>query len=138
MRVITLESQDNDSGEEANVTAANIRKVRRPLNDPLDSSTTIESKPQPTSVGTIISELEAETTRQESAVSRRKRPQRQSEREQTWLARLMVRHGDNISAMFMDRQLNPMQNTERDIKKRLAVFKKNGGREKIQDILDDG
>jgi nucleolar protein 16 len=49
----------------------------------------------------------------------RKRPRQQSEREDHWINRLVQKHGDNYSAMFRDRKLNPMQQTEGDIQRRI-------------------
>ncbi|KAG6113422.1 hypothetical protein E4U13_003786 [Claviceps humidiphila] len=43
----------------------------------------------------------------------------QSEAEREWLQRLVDRHGDDTGAMARDLKLNPMQQTARDIAKRL-------------------
>ncbi|CCE28532.1 related to NOP16-constituent of 66S pre-ribosomal particles, involved in 60S ribosomal subunit biogenesis [Claviceps purpurea 20.1] len=43
----------------------------------------------------------------------------QSEAEREWLQRLVDRHGDDTGAMARDLKLNPMQQTARDIGKRL-------------------
>ena len=51
-----------------------------------------------------------------------KRPRQQSEREEDWISRLVQKHGDNYSAMFRDRKLNPMQQSEGDIKKRVRKW----------------
>ncbi|KAG5981640.1 hypothetical protein E4U55_002725 [Claviceps digitariae] len=43
----------------------------------------------------------------------------QSEAEREWLQRLVDRHGDDTAAMARDLKLNPMQQTARDIAKRI-------------------
>ncbi|QPG97212.1 hypothetical protein C2857_005965 [Epichloe festucae Fl1] len=43
----------------------------------------------------------------------------QSEAEREWLERLIKKHGDDTSAMARDLKLNPMQQTARDIAKRI-------------------
>ncbi|KAG5947664.1 hypothetical protein E4U53_006399 [Claviceps sorghi] len=43
----------------------------------------------------------------------------QSEAEREWLQRLVARHGDDTVAMARDLKLNPMQQTARDIAKRI-------------------
>lgn len=55
-----------------------------------------------------------------------KKPRYQSEREREWITRLVERHGeDNTAAMVRDRRLNPMQQTEADIRKRLRIWQEN-------------
>lgn len=56
---------------------------------------------------------------QESRNTVEKKPRYLSEREKEWLEELVAKHGDNTAAMAKDRKLNPMQQTEADIKKRL-------------------
>lgn len=43
----------------------------------------------------------------------------QSEAEREWLERLIKKHGDDTSAMARDLKLNPMQQTARDIARRI-------------------
>jgi len=52
-----------------------------------------------------------------------KRLRQQSEREEEWIARLVQKHGDDCSAMFRDRKLNPMQQSEGDIKRRIKKWR---------------
>ncbi|KUI52719.1 Nucleolar protein 16 [Cytospora mali] len=49
----------------------------------------------------------------------------QSEREREWIERLVAKHGDDTAKMARDLKLNPMQQTEANIKKRLAIYKEN-------------
>lgn len=65
----------------------------------------------------VVRLLEEEANR-----PREKRVRNQSDREREWLASLVERHGDDVRAMARDRKLNPMQQTEADIAKRLRKF----------------
>lgn len=51
-----------------------------------------------------------------------KKPRHMSEREVEWLENLMEAHGDDVNAMARDRKLNPMQQTAKDIARRLKKF----------------
>ena len=66
----------------------------------------------------VISELE-EAARN----GVRKAPRKQSEREGEWLERLVSKYGEDYGRMARDRKLNPMQQTESDIKKRVRKWK---------------
>jgi Ribosome biogenesis protein Nop16 len=52
-------------------------------------------------------------------------PRKQSKREQEWARRLVEAHLDDYGAMFRDPVLNPMQQSEGDIKKRVLIWKRN-------------
>ncbi|KAK8034362.1 hypothetical protein PG993_009357 [Apiospora rasikravindrae] len=66
----------------------------------------------------VVKQLEAEANR-----PRQKHVRGQSQREREWLQDLMDKHGDNTRAMARDRKLNPMQQTEADIERRIAKLK---------------
>ncbi|KAI1340969.1 ribosome biogenesis protein Nop16 [Xylariaceae sp. FL0016] len=66
----------------------------------------------------IFRQLEAEANRPVE-----KKPRTQSTREAEWLERLVARHGGDTRAMARDRRLNPMQQTEADIQRRLRKWK---------------
>jgi nucleolar protein 16 len=53
----------------------------------------------------------------------RKAPRGQSEREEEWVARLVEKHGDDYKAMFWDKQLNVLQQSEGDLKRRVKKWK---------------
>lgn len=71
----------------------------------------------------IIPELE-----EQAKYSRPKRPRMQSQREREWIERLVARWGDNWGGMVRDRKLNPQQQSEGDLKRRVGVWK--GGKRK--------
>lgn len=105
-----------------------------PLNDPLvalDSSSSEEEAEEEedeewggiddndgTKKNDIVRQLEAEAARPVE-----KRPRAQSAREVEWLRRLVGRHGADTRAMARDRRLNPMQQTEADIARRIRKWK---------------
>jgi nucleolar protein 16 len=60
-----------------------------------------------------------------------KRPRQQSEREVEWVARLVEKHGDDYGAMFRDRNLNPMQQSVGDIRRRILKWKSKHPPEQI-------
>lgn len=47
----------------------------------------------------------------------------QSAREKEWVERLVEKHGDDYRRMVWDKKLNPFQQTEADIKKRVLKWK---------------
>ena len=51
----------------------------------------------------------------------------QSEREREWIERLVGRYGEDYGKMVRDRKLNPFQQTEGDIRRRVAKWKAKGG-----------
>ena len=70
----------------------------------------------------IITQLEAQAAHEEEMLLK-KRPRHQSSREEEWITRLVEKHGDDIKAMVRDKKLNPMQQTEGDIGRRLKKWK---------------
>ena len=60
--------------------------------------------------------------------SKKKRPRQQSQGEREWIARLVGKWGDDWGGMFRDRRLNPRQQTEGDLKRRVALWKRSQGR----------
>lgn len=51
----------------------------------------------------------------------------QSAQEREWVERLVAKHGDDTAAMVRDLKLNPMQQTEADIKRRLRSYREKTG-----------
>ncbi|XXG99753.1 hypothetical protein Hte_006094 [Hypoxylon texense] len=66
----------------------------------------------------IFPQLETEANR---PVVKKKKTQ--SAREKEWLQRLVDKYGDDTKAMARDRKLNPMQQTEADISRRIKILK---------------
>ena len=78
------------------------------------------SRPSPTGV---VAELEAQAEEEAAQLSRKKRPRQQSKREEEWIEGLVGKYGDNVGAMAKDRRLNPMQQTEADIARRVGRWR---------------
>lgn len=66
----------------------------------------------------IVRQLEEMASRPEV-----KRPRHVSEREAEWLGGLIEKHGDDVGAMARDMRLNPMQQTGRDIARRIRKMR---------------
>ncbi|RMZ85211.1 hypothetical protein DV738_g406, partial [Chaetothyriales sp. CBS 135597] len=109
IRVLRPET-DEDHGADDN-------PLNDPLNDILDEPQQGSSAP----VKGVIAELEREAAREAEAVAKR-RPRQQSQREEEWLSRLVAKYGQDTRAMARDRKLNPMQQTEGDLKRRLRKY----------------
>ncbi len=50
-------------------------------------------------------------------------PRKQSQREQEWIQKLVEKYNDDYGKMFRDVKLNPMQQSEGDIKRRVLKWK---------------
>ena len=119
---------------DAGSDGGNTRRKRRRLDDPLNSDSEPEngyatiraasmkarSRPPPTGV---VAELEAQAEEEAAQLSRKKRPRQQSKREEEWIEGLVGKYGDNVGAMAKDRRLNPMQQTEADIARRVGRWR---------------
>lgn len=118
-------------GKIARILGVNGKGRSNPLNDPLNALDTdseneiqddgktwggIEDDEDETTE--VVKELEAEANR-----PRPKKIRGQSEREREWLQSLVEKHGDDVKAMARDPKLNPMQQTEADISRRLKKFR---------------
>lgn len=66
----------------------------------------------------VVAALEQEAADEAERIAK-KRPRQQSRREEEWLGRLIAKYGEDTRAMARDRKLNPMQQTEPDIQRRL-------------------
>ena len=95
-------------------------EIDNPLNDPLNPIT--ESKIQrPAQMkvdNDIVMELEEQAT-----LEAKKRPRQQSGREEEWLSKLIAKHGEDYTAMIRDTRLNPFQQTEGDIRRRVRQWR---------------
>jgi nucleolar protein 16 len=104
-------------------------EIENPLNDPLNELeeengeewngfAMVPEKREGEQVNPVIQQLEEAARNGE-----RKAPRKQSQREEEWLERLVSKYGDDYGKMARDRKLNPMQQTETDIKKRVKKWK---------------
>ncbi|KAJ4993307.1 ribosome biogenesis protein Nop16 [Stagonosporopsis vannaccii] len=121
--------RDPETGAILRVTGQKEEKYN-PLNDPLneleESDDEVEwngfamvpERRENEAQNPVISELE-EAARNGA----RKAPRKQSDREAEWLERLANKYGEDYGRMARDRKLNPMQQTEADIKKRMKKWK---------------
>jgi nucleolar protein 16 len=97
--------------------------IYNPLNDPLNEIMDIEPIPPNEASTNVVAELEKEAEEESKRLAKR-RPRQQSQREEEWIERLVEKHGDNLIAMVRDPKLNPMQQTEGDIARRIRKWKK--------------
>ncbi|KAL8650398.1 MAG: hypothetical protein Q9210_003852 [Variospora velana] len=61
----------------------------------------------------------------------KKRPRKQSKMEEEWVEQLVARYGEDVGQMARDRKMNPMQQSEGDIGRRVRMWKER--RRKIGD-----
>lgn len=94
---------------------------KNPLNDPLNE---LEVESNPLADSFVVQQLERQAD-QEGKTVRAKKPRFQSSREGEWAQRLIEKHGDNFAAMMRDRKLNPMQQSEGDLRRRINKWKKS-------------
>ncbi|MCJ1418478.1 Nucleolar protein 16 [Xylographa parallela] len=91
-----------------------------PLNDPLNEVLEVydDDKPPVRLVGGIIPELE-----EQASTEVKKRPRQQSKREETWISELVRKYGEDFSHMTRDRKLNPYQQSEGELRRRVRTWK---------------
>ncbi|ERF72770.1 hypothetical protein EPUS_09360 [Endocarpon pusillum Z07020] len=109
------------------------RHKRKRLDDPLNSDSGCENEDAATADPTrarrrepatdVVAALEAQAAEEAVQLAKRKRPRQQSKREEEWIATLVAKYGDNTGAMARDRRLNPMQQTEADIGRRVMKWR---------------
>jgi nucleolar protein 16 len=123
--------RDPETGKILRVIHASSRP--NPLNDPLNSDSEDdgdenaeefegfdgEERPEQNE---IVKKLEEQASRIPE-----KKERSQSEREKEWIERLVGRWGEDYARMARDRKLNPMQQTEKDISRRVQKWKAKGG-----------
>lgn len=96
------------------------------MNDPLEDLSD-EGKTSARSAGPseVVAKLEAQADEEAMILAKKRRPRQQSKREEEWIARLVERYGDDNRAMAKDIKLNPMQQSEGDLARRLKKWKEN-------------
>ncbi|EXJ94931.1 hypothetical protein A1O1_00049 [Capronia coronata CBS 617.96] len=117
--------KDPKTGRIIRVIRAETDEVNdNPLNDPLNDIMDVDmEKPQSKQKSSVVAQLEAQAAEEEALLAKTKRPRKQSQREEEWIAKLVEKHGDDIKAMVRDRKLNPMQQSEGDISRRIKKWK---------------
>ena len=75
----------------------------------------------------VVPELEAAALTELTKITKTKKPRKQSQREQEWIEQLVDKYGQDIRSMSRDQKLNPNQQTEADIRKRVDVWQKSRG-----------
>jgi nucleolar protein 16 len=104
-----------------------------PLNDPLahlDSDSDKEEEQEDEWEGIGDDDGRPEVIKELERVARMpviKKPRHQSEQEKEWVKSLVEKYGDDYGAMVRDRRLNPMQQTEADIRKRIWKWQAGNG-----------
>ncbi|KAJ5888147.1 hypothetical protein N7495_008188 [Penicillium taxi] len=111
---------DDDEIEVAGQKRRRANPLNDPLNDLSDNEVDIETSGPKTDV---VKQLERQADL-EGVDAKAKKPRFQSQRETEWVLRLIEKHGENYSAMTRDRKLNPMQQTEGDLRRRINKWKK--------------
>ncbi len=69
--------------------------------------------------GRVVSQL----AQLASLEGEKKRPRKQSRREEEWVERLVEKYGDDVGKMVRDRKLNPMQQSHGDIARRVKIWR---------------
>ena len=122
----TKVERDPETGRIVRVIQADCQKQKRPtpLNDPLAELSEDDDEGEPTrqSHG-IVAELHAQVAAEADVLERTRRPRQQSKQEIEWIQKLVDKHGDNVTAMARDMKLNPMQQSQGDLKRRLQVWR---------------
>lgn len=103
---------------------------KNPLNDPLNELESDDGEGArgivtggSKAVGGIVEQLEAAAM----AGIKTTRPRMQSRREEEWIEALVSRWGENYKGMMRDRRLNPMQQSEGDLRRRIERWKEGHG-----------
>ena len=113
--------------------ADNEEGWRNPLNDPLaamdehieaegalDSSNGINH--DRSDHDGVVPELEAAALAELAKITKKKKSRKQSQREQEWIEQMVDKYGQDIRSMSRDRKLNPNQQTEADIRRRVKLW----------------
>ena len=102
------------------------KRIQNPLNDPLNELSDSEAEDEDVDVGDegvktrgIVPDLE-----EAAKYSQKKRPRQQSQREREWIERLVQKWGNDWGGMVRDRRLNPQQQSEGDLRRRIEVGEK--------------
>ncbi|KAF2469988.1 60S ribosomal subunit biogenesis protein-like protein Nop16 [Lindgomyces ingoldianus] len=131
--------RDPETGEIVRIGSGNEGERDNPLNDPLNeledegegeglgewngfAMVPEEQEPQANSRNPVIRQLE-----EQARNGVKKTPRKQSQREEEWIARLVEKYGDDCKRMVWDRKLNPMQQSEGDLRRRVRKWREGHG-----------
>ena len=119
--------RDPETGEilrivDADEQQATANSLDDPLNELSDEDEDVQTTPE--LKNHVIAQLEAQAAKEAEIEAKRKKSRHQSQGEQHWLVRLVEVYGEDTAAMARDRKLNPMQQSEGDIKRRLKKMMK--------------
>lgn len=70
----------------------------------------------------VVPELEAAARAELAVIAGKKKPRKQSHREREWIEQLVTKYGQDTRSMSMDPKLNPNQQTEADINRRVEIW----------------
>lgn len=96
------------------------RENSNPLNDPLNDLSDVEDAK---TIDDIASSHVVRLLEEQASMEVKKRPRQQSAREEEWIAVLVERHGDDYGGMMRDQKLNPYQQSEGDLRRRVNKWK---------------
>lgn len=130
--------RDPETGKIIRVVHSGSRADKNPLNDPLNSDSDSDLGDDGEAAFEGFGDGELEEVKEGNEIVRKleelasrgaeKKPRAQSQREREWIEALVARWGDDYGKMAWDRRLNPMQQTEADIRTRVAKWRAGGGR----------
>lgn len=121
---------DDENTEEDTIDSAAAKRFR-PLSDPLntlDASQNTATPHHPSGHVGRAGKSESEFLKQlekDAARPGGKKIRKQSEREAEWCRLLYEKHGENWKAMVRDAELNVMQQSEGDLKRRIGKWMKD-------------
>ena len=92
--------------------------IPNPLDDPLDEVLQGYDDDDPLVLKGIIPALE-----EQASMEIKKRPRQQSKREKDWISDLVKKYGEDFSHMTKDRKLNPYQQSEGDLRRRVRIWR---------------
>ncbi|KAI1918640.1 Nucleolar protein 16 [Ophidiomyces ophidiicola] len=125
-KILRIVRPSKDEDDRTIEVAGRKRRRANPLNDPLEDLSENEGVTlENINVSTeVVVALEKQAATEEEKLKKRK-PRHQSKREVEWLELLVEKYGDNVPAMARDRKLNPMQQTEGELRRKLKKLTGN-------------
>jgi nucleolar protein 16 len=108
-------------GKILRVIHAEVQKPN-PLQDPLNdlASESEDEVEVPMAKTDIVRRLE-----EQARNAAPKKPRKQSTREAEWVAQLVAKYADDYTKLVRDRRLNPMQQSEGDLKRRVRRWRES-------------